>query len=309
MPGLFIALMCIVCVFAISPAHSREQRLVIVYTNSLNGNLDYCHCKSDPRGGLVKRATEIRKLRAAFKNMILVETGDFFTYEPDSLLCDYIVKAYKYIGYDAILPGDQEFSGGVGALVRYRNDIPFVSGNLKVFSNGKWDNPFPRTRIIGRDGIKIGIAGTISQDAFKYHPAKLLKEIKIQDQADEISKDVAKLKKDGAEFIILLSHSGYENDMELQKRLTGINVIAGGHSQTLVKEPVKSGTTLLVQAGADGSRIGILELTLRDGTVQSYKNSFLRPDEFQPADDAFVRRLINEYTEKTRKGYESLRFK
>ena len=71
---------------------SDERRLTIVYTNSLNGYIDFCHCKGDPKGGLVKRATEISKIRKQFKNVFLFETGDCFTYDPDPLLSEYLIK-------------------------------------------------------------------------------------------------------------------------------------------------------------------------------------------------------------------------
>jgi 2',3'-cyclic-nucleotide 2'-phosphodiesterase (5'-nucleotidase family) len=286
---------------------SDERRLTIVYTNSLNGYIDYCHCKGNPRGGLVKRATEIRKIRKQFKNVFLFETGDFFTYDPDSLLSAYLIKGYQYIGYDAIVFGDQEFSIGIEGLLKYRGDLPFICNNLLLKKN-TWQRFFKRYIIIQRGSIKIGVIGTIASHAFKYYPKKLLSRIKIRDQIQEIKRDIRALKGEGIDIIVLLSHSGYERDIKLQEQIKDISIIIGGHSQTLIKKPRRRKNSIIIQAGADGAHIGILELSLEKGRITFFRNSFRLPDEFHPADDRYIRKLIDNYKREAKKETEKLKF-
>ena len=217
-------------------AHAAEKKLTIVYTNSLNGYFDYCHCKNDPRGGLVKRATEIKKIQKQYENIILFETGDFFTYDPDHLLAKYLIRGYRHIGYDAVLFGDQEFSIGIEKFLEHRTDLPFVCNNLLI-RRGSWRRFFKRYRILERGSLRIGVIGTIAADVFRYYPRTLTKRLKILDQVREIKRDIGTLRKRGVDIIILLSHSGYERDISLQGQIPGIDIIIGGHSQTLVKRP------------------------------------------------------------------------
>ena len=100
---------------------------------------------------------------------------------------------------------------------------------------------------------------------------------------------------------MLLSHSGYDEDRELAKSLRGVHVIIGGHSQTLVKNPVLENGRVIVQAGPDGARIGVLQIRVSGGRIQSVKNGFRHPTEHSPEDDRFIRRLISEYRERSRK--------
>ncbi len=109
-------------------------------------------------------------------------------------------------------------------------------------------------------------------------------------------------------FIILLSHSGYGVDKKLAGRFSDIDLIVGGHSQTLLRQPVKKEKTLIVQAGGNGARIGILRLKLRGGRIVSYKNRFLHPNDKWPADDPAVRRMINEYSKRLKNKYKGLKF-
>lgn len=291
------------------PGRSQERRVAIVYTNSLNGNLDYCQCKNDPRGGLVKRATEIKRIRDRYRNVVLFETGDFFTYEPDPLLNRYVIRAYALIGYSAVLFGDQELAGGVEGFLPFKDSLPFLCNNILLNTDRGWKNPFRRSLVIDAAGLKIGVTGSVSGTAFSYYPERITKNIRLLDQADETRKEVASLSRGGAELIVLLSHSGYDEDLELAKKLDGVDVIVGGHSQTLLKDPVKKGDTLIVQAGANGAHIGILELSVSGGKIISFTNSFRLPDEFQPEDNPAIRRLIDEYRREVEKTFNKVHFK
>ncbi len=281
-----------------------EDEIIIVYTNSLNGYLDYCRCRENPRGGLVKRATEIKKIRMEAGEIFLFETGDFFSYEPDPLLAGYIVKAYRHIGYDAMVFGDQEFTIGRDEFMKHLGSLPFVADNIRL---GSGPAAVPRYKIIEKGRFRIGIIGTVAPEAFKYYPEKIIRDIRVLDQAAEINRDAEELKRKGVDLIVLLSHSGFDRDRELLRNIKGIHVIIGGHSQTLIKEPVVENNSVIVQAGADGSRIGILRIKAADGIIKSIKNSFRHPTEYTPADDEYIRGLIKEYLAKSKKDIENIR--
>ncbi len=289
--------------------YSAPVDITLVYTNSLNGNLDYCKCRTNPRGGLVKRATAIRNIRKNFPNVVLVETGDFFTYDPDPLSAKYISEAMRSIAYDAVAAGDQEFTIGADKFLEYAPKLPFVSNNLLVKAGGKFREWAPRIRMVERGGVKIGIIGSVAANAFQYYQSKITRDIKVADQYSEIRKDVKSLKSRGAGLVVLLSHSGYDDDLLLQKKIAGIDIIVGGHTQSLIDKPVMSNGSIIVQAGTNGSRIGILQVKYENGRIVSYKNSFELPDEFRPEDDAYIRRLISDYKKEVSESAGKVRFK
>ncbi|HSV95708.1 MAG TPA: hypothetical protein VLM75_02110 [Spirochaetota bacterium] len=291
-----LALIAIIALLSsVTGARTNEARVTIVYSNSLNGNLDYCRCPSDPRGGLVKRATEIESIRKEFPGALLIDTGDFITIDDDPLLSRHIVEAYRVIGYDALLAGDQEFSGGADFFLALVKGMPFVCANLQVKSGSDWKQAFARSLVIERGGTTIGITGVISPAAFRYYPKKVTGRLRVLDPASAAAAEAVALRKRGAALVILMSHSGLEADLELGEKLEGVDVIVGGHSQTLTPWPRQSGNAVVVQAGANGARIGILELALSGGRARVVNNSFRLPDEHQPADDPRIRRIIDRY--------------
>ncbi len=305
---LFIAAV-VMAAAPLTAAGPDAPRLTIVYTNSLNGNLDYCRCPSDPKGGLVKRATEIEAIRKTHENVVLLDTGDFLTIDSDPLLARHVLDAYRVIGYDALLPGDQEFSGGTDFFIAQAKGLPLIAANLQVRRGEAWEYPFPKSLLIERGGVKIGLTGVISPAAFRYYPKKVTEGIRVLEASFAALEEAAALRKRGAELVILLSHSGFEADLELEKTMRGVDVIVGGHSQTLVKKPRRGHNAMVVQAGANGAHIGILELALPPGGPHVLKNSFRTPDEHRPEDDPRIRRIIDRYNAELKSMHQKARFK
>jgi 2',3'-cyclic-nucleotide 2'-phosphodiesterase (5'-nucleotidase family) len=65
-----------------------------------------------------------------------------------------------------------------------------------------------------------------------------------------------------ADLVVVLSHAGYDTDMDLARSVEGIDLIVGGHSHTFIERPRQVGDTLVAQAGAKGQVLGRLELTV-----------------------------------------------
>lgn len=280
----------------------------VIYTNSLNGNIDYCHCKDNPNGGLVKRATAIKTLREKNGDLLLCSTGDLFTYNPDPVLAGFIVKSLDHIDYDAICPGDQEMTVGTDSLLQYSNTLPFICANLQVCHKGKWISPGKKFTVVQKNNIKYGITGIIHPSVFRYYSKEIKNNTRITSPGLALKKAIASLTDRRVDCILLLSHSGISYDRKLAKTHSEIDIIIGGHSQTLVSPPEKVGNTIIVQAGAGGARIGILDITVKNGNITRYSNRFIRPDEHQPADDPRIRELIQQYHEKVSDKYKGLRF-
>lgn len=296
----------VVISFLTTGAHAAKK-ITIVYTNSLNGYFDDCRCKEHPKGGLVARGTELQNIRKQYKNIFFFETGDFFSVDSDKLLEKYLVKGYKYLKYDAITFGDQELSSGVESFLKYSSDLPLVNNNIRLKIDGKWKEEFERYKIITKGGIKAGVIGSMSPEAFKYYPKAVTDNVVVWDQVAEIKKDIQALKAKKVDVIILLSHSGFDRDKELAKALPELDVIVGGHTQTLINPPAKIGNTVIVQAGTNGANIGILELSVNKNN-KVIKNSFRLPHlKITPADPG-IQKMIDEYKKEVKENTKGLRF-
>lgn len=299
----------IIVFFATGQGPTAAVELTLVYTNSLNGRIDTCDCPSNPRGGLIKRGTALKDLRRNNPGMLLFETGDFITYEPDSTGSKYVVLAMKRLGYDAFSLGDQEFTLGVAHARKIADEIPVVCNNVMIKSGNSWSSPFPRHRIVERSGVKIGIIGVMGKGVFEYYPDSIKKSVRIADELSEIRKDVASLKRQGAAMIVLLSHMGMDRDKELQPKLDGVHVIVGGHTQNLITNPEIRSNSIIVQAGSDGAHIGVLKIRFEQGKITGFSNSFILPTNESTRDDPDIRKLIADYRKEVKEQQSTIRFR
>lgn len=83
------------------------------------------------------------------------------------------------------------------------------------------------------------------------------------------------MRKEGAEIIVALTHLGLNADKRLAEEVAGIDVIVGGHSHNRMTEALRVRDTLIVQAGAHGSDLGRLDLTIENGLVTAHKRTLI----------------------------------
>lgn len=145
------------------------------------------------------------------------------------------------------------------------------------------------TVVEGQNGEKYGLIGIQPPDMNERLKKKeILEGITIDDKEQtikELKEEVEKLKQQGLNKIILLSHGGNTLEKEIAQSVSGIDVILGGHSHDLIEGVVPgenlfyspSGEPVVItQAGRDGNHFGILNLEFNDkGQISYVQNNIL----------------------------------
>lgn len=271
-------------------------QITIIYTNSANGRLESCNdCPSERYGGLIRRISFINSIRKKYKNVIIVDSGDFLPVEEDILVSEYCLKLLTNTKYNAINIGDQEIINGVDILKKYADKLPFVSANIEIKDN--FVKPFVIEKI---KNINIGIIGVLDISTLTLIDKNKLKNIKVYSHK-EILKNLVQQLKETVDIVIVLSHCGVEEDKHIAKEIPGIDIIIGAHSQTLIQQPYKIGTALILQAGQNGYYVGKLELKVKkyNNKVQivSYKNTMFLLDH-TVKEEPDLKSIVEEYKEK-----------
>lgn len=270
--------------------------LAIAYTSSLNGNIDSCACKSSPKGGLIKRGTAVKKLRRKYHNLLLVDTGDFMPSYIDNTLPDYIAKAYEYLKYDAIAFGDQDLDIGIDRFLRITENLPIASTNASFTTAAQ---TLPGYRISKKGGFTIAVISVQDTESYTYALSATRAGIRIDDIASSVNRTVSFLReKEHPDAVLMLIHSTLIRTIEVEKMISGVDIIIGGHDQSFTEKPVTGDHAVISFPGPNGSRIGIMEIERRNGRISIKNNSFILPDRNNTADDPFIRGLIDDYRNK-----------
>jgi 2',3'-cyclic-nucleotide 2'-phosphodiesterase (5'-nucleotidase family) len=245
---------------------------------------------------LEKRATVIDSIRSVEKNLILIDTGDILSSGINPRRHKFIAKTYQYLKYDIWTPGDQDFVEGKNL---------FFYSLLPVFKNTLNTNLLVEGSLFGDPyvikkfkGINIGFTSTITKEVEDYiSPIREL-EVSIENQ-DKTLMPVINQLKEKSDIIILLSHSGYDKDIEFAKTFDEIDLIIGGHSQTLLKEAALISETYIVQAGKAGYRIGVLKLKIENSKISHVENKLILLDK-KVKNHPDIMKIIDDYKNKVK---------
>jgi cytochrome c biogenesis protein CcdA/glutaredoxin len=259
------------------------QSLLVIQTNATNGYLYPCRCPSEPKGGLAKRATLIKKLARGHSQYLLLDSGDMLGIDSDRGGDSLMFAAYRAMKYDALAPGDQEFCRGINnfLLLQERYKLPFISANL--YHLGK-----PLTaayKIVELKSLKLKAAliGLIAPDAFRYYAQDSLQGLEIKDP-EPVLRALLDSLKNKADVFILVSHLGYDGEMELAKKFPELNLIVGGHTQTELKTADLSTGVPIIEAGASAKSLSYARFQ-KQASGWKYKSSQMAGITSDLADD------------------------
>ena len=93
-----------------------------------------------------------------------------------------------------------------------------------------------------------------------------------------------------ADIFILLTHQGYDLDVEFAKKIDGLDLIVGSHSQTKIESPKEVNDALIVQAGKSGYYVGIVEIKTNRGKVVE-KSGRIDTMKFDMPDDPRIMKM------------------
>lgn len=263
-------------------------------------------------GGFAHLKTLIDRLRSEAGNgrALLLDGGDLWqgTGLANTLQGADMVEAANLLGIEA-MTGHWEFTYGEKALranlERFKGE--FLAQNVflteeAAFNDAKAFDPgsgrvFKPSIVKEIGGYRIAVIG----QAFPYvpiaHPKRFTPDWKFGIRDDELQKLVdAHRSNDKVDAVILLSHNGMDVDLKLASRVTGIDVILGGHTHDAVPQPIAvtnaGGVTLVTNAGSNGKFLGVLDLDISKGKVKDVRyrllpvfSELLKPD---PAMQALI---------------------
>ncbi len=268
------------------------QTVTILYTNNNNGNINYCDCGDEPKGGLARRKTLFDRIRNKEKYVLTVDAGDVlnafgFNRNQDSVA----LILYKKLDYDAVNIGEQEFSNGFEFYFKRvrTSGLPLVTSTL-FYRDSLLARPYILKSV---NGVRFGITGYTPAESFRYLPNKHLLPVIVPSAKEHLKKTIGEIRS-LSDIVIVLSQAGYEEDIQLAKTIQGIGIIIGGHTQMEVNENFKIGNTIISQAGGNGEWVGKLTVNIKNGQIQSFDNKLI-PLDLKIGEDAAIKNIIRQF--------------
>jgi len=242
----------------------------ILHTNDLHAHDEAFVEKGRNVGGMARIAHLIRAERAKNPNVLAIDAGDIF--QGTSFFRVYHgaieIEMLNQAGYDIYTIGNHEFDDGVENLAKHLKNARFsvINSNIDASKMPELAATFKPSVVKTINGQRVGFVGAIvpnlTEVSLKTDGVKM-KAIGSR-WADPINEEVARLKSQGIDKIILVTHTGLELDRELATN-PDVDIIVGGHSHTRLNKPVvvkheDGSSALIVQTGSYGRTLGDLDL-------------------------------------------------
>jgi 2',3'-cyclic-nucleotide 2'-phosphodiesterase (5'-nucleotidase family) len=232
--------------------------LTVLYSASLNGNLEGCTCGGSQRAGLAVRAAWLRGFPAR-SEALLVDAGNVVAGTGHKSLAREILGAYADLQYDAVAVGVREITDGVDTLSEYRDRFGLICQNLAVCAGKHCLFLTPDPLLLEKAGEKVGLFALLDLKALSVVSKEVLGNVKLVPPELVAESLVSQLAGEGADWIVVLYHGSLKGAEALARKARGIDLIVVAGEQRLLP-PRRVGDALLVSPGEAGNRLGILEL-------------------------------------------------
>ena len=293
---------CAILIFLSFPSHlsAEQQALTIIHTNDLHShflgfspNIDYSPLKTGNDGtvgGFARVATVIKQEQGKRNHPVLVlDAGDFLMGTLFHMLSreeSFELRLMGQMGYDVTTLGNHEFDLKPDGLARIitsavaKGKPPQIVFSNAIFNKGRTEDDSlqevfskglvkPYT-VLERGGMRIGIFGLLGKRAAEVAP--FAAPLSFKDPVLAAKDMVAILReKEKVDLVVCLSHCGLREgkeaseDEKLVAAVPGIDVVVGGHTHTILSQPIVKGGSIIVQAGSYGRHVGVLDLSIGQG--------------------------------------------
>ena len=203
-------------------------------------------------------------------------------------------------GEDQFLNNLSKFNGEFVANNVFLNDEA-IFNDIKAYNDeNHYQKPYTIRQVNGRNIAIIGQAFPYTPIA---NPSRLVPNLTFGIREQELQITIDKVKdKYKPDLIVVLSHNGIDVDKKLASRVSGIDIILGGHTHDAVPKAIevknKSGVTLVANSGCNGKFISVMDIKFTGKSyIYKYKLMPILSNEIKPSIEMkkFIARISEPY--------------
>lgn len=272
-----------------STIFGQKSEIHILAVNDMHANIE----------AFPKLAAITDSLRALYPSLLVFSAGDNRTGNPLNDMYEVssypMVSLMNQIGFNATAVGNHEFDvKSLAPLMGYSN-FSYICANM--FPSPEAGLHIVPTQMFDVDGIKVGVIGVIQVNTMgrpDTHPENV-EGIRFT-QPENVIGQYELLSKEW-DATILLSHIGYQGDIEMAQRFPWLDLIIGGHTHTQLtaEEPLHNGV-LITQNKNRLPMCTHITLTVSNGKVTDKKAEYINLKMF-PNKNKLVTAMVDHFSD------------
>lgn len=302
----------------------QDVRLTILHTSDIHSRLlpyDFDPSFTDNQlgladglgsyGGIARMGHILKREREKAGRVLHLDSGDCF--QGAIIFNEYAGEAemrlLSEVGLNAAVVGNHEFDAGAATLAEQYSawgtfdllaanydfegsDLPWATG---------LETMVPPSATYHLDGLKVAVIGMANISSLNsiYDQSNSLG-VRVLEPIDVLPREISKLRTNGADIVIVISHMGLDDDQEMARTIPGIDIVIGGHHHVAIDPPLvvtneETGVRVpVVHSGAFAKFIGRLDVVIRDGEVLTHDYNLFAVDATVP-DDPHILDIVEEY--------------
>lgn len=276
----FLSIMLLAMVSCAQPQSEQVNHVYILSTNDMHANIE----------AMPRLATLVKEYESRGE-VLLVDSGDRVTgnayVDDDAEPGVPMIELMNEVGYDVVTLGNHEFDKGRERLYAMvdASEFEWVCANMHD-DEGDRIKPYTTRAVEGVDILFVGVVAT----DFKGRPmggdASYVGFSFTDDRTTAY--EVCETAAETADFVVLLSHMGYNMDVRLADMTPRYDWIAGGHSHDTVNEATNG--VHISQNRKDIRYVTVADLSVKDGEIVDVKYTQIETAGY--AEDESVRAMV-----------------
>lgn len=266
---------------------SGEKEFVILFTNDFHSQIEPLskdETYNADRGGIKRIKALVDSVRTAEPHVLLADAGDMVqgTYYFSLLNGVVEMMAMEELGYDVRTLGNHEFDKkmiGLGDMLAM-SSVPVVASNYD-FSQTPLSQYIRTSIILNAGNVKVGFIGLNVMLTNLVDPGSC-QGVVWQNAINVADQEAKKLRDQGADIVIALSHLGYEKNSDIVYYDRGvamntrhIDMIIGGHTHTFLNyadyvTSLDGDRVPVVQTGCKGICLGYAKIRIDENGKPSF---------------------------------------
>ena len=281
--------------------------ITLIHIGDIHGHLTpRPNLRSDgagkPEGGLARMYSKVQEIRKRGKHTLLLNTGDTIQGSAEALYTrgQALVDVINRFRIDAYAPGNWEFVYGTERFLELfagaKPKAPWNTVTANVYYDGEPYAALSGKRVLPPfvvrqvGGLRVGILGLTTRRGPQVVGLAVTKGFQLTNGDAEVPMFLKILREEHkVDVVVMLSEQELANNIRLAEANPGIDVVLSSDMHEVTRKPIVARTgTVLVEEGQDGTVVGELRLTVRDGKVQKWDWKSHTIDSSIPEDKAIA---------------------
>jgi 2',3'-cyclic-nucleotide 2'-phosphodiesterase (5'-nucleotidase family) len=213
---------------------------------------------------------EPRLIAPVAKRLTIALAGSTSSMETGAL-----IPILNSLGLDA-MTAHWEFSYGPEIFKQRAAELNYPMLAINIYNKATKERIFPPFSVKEIGGLRIGLVGIACNIVDKTMPTSFSEGLEFTLGREELPPMIDILRtQEHVDLIVLISHLGFPQDMQLMSEVQGIDVCLSGHTHNRLYKPAIVGKTVVIQSGCHGSFLGRLDLEIEGGSVVDYRHQLI----------------------------------